>query len=409
MRSATANEQKIIDAVEARRQDIIDFMQKMVQTVSLIGQEKEMGTVLYEGLKNEWGLQDIEIVEKKPDHPNVVARIKGQEEGPNFIFNGHIDVMHPGSEETWPLPPFSGAIIDHKLHGRGSVDMKCGTVGSFLAGAIFKDLQIPFRGQVIFTGVCDEQTCGEYGILYLLESGYLKKEHPDDMGLNCEPTTFDKIEIATKGVMRADITVHGKSAFGARPWLGVNAIDKANKLIHKINELEKQIWEKKHPMLNPPTVMVAMIEGGQATNIVPDYCKLWVTRRLLPGEKKADCIKEYEDILAQLKAEDPEFDATLHIWDGYRPPAEVDKDEPVVKAVQKAHALVKGEPLPVASSEGGTDASHVVDQLQIPMPVYGPGEESLIGTVQECIDLDDIVDAVKVYALTIYYTMGLQA
>lgn len=124
----------------------------------------------------------------------------------------------------------------------------------------------------------------------------------------------------------------------------------------------------------------------------------------VPGETKEECLKEFQDIFDQLKKEDPEFEATLNIRDGFRPPAEVSKDTVVCQAVAKAHKLIRGEDLIFASSEGGTDASHVVDQLQIPMPVYGPGEESLIGTVQECIDLDDIVDAVKVYALTIYYT-----
>ena len=403
-----ATEQKIVDAVEAKRQDIIDFFQKMVQFPSLPGEEKEMGDALLQGMKD-WGLTDVEIVEKEPGHPNVLARLHGTEDGPNFIFNGHMDVIHPGSEETWTDPPFSGKIKDGWIYGRGTVDMKAGTISSFLAGAIFNQLQIPIRGNVLFTAVCDEEICGERGILYLLEAGYIKKQREDDMGLNCEPTNFKEIAIATKGLLKVDITVHGKSAFGARPWLGINAIDKANKLIHKIRDLNETLKSIRHPILNPPSIMVAIIEGGQATNIVPDYCKVTVTRRLLPGETKEECLKEFQDIFDQLKKEDPEFEATLNIRDGFRPPAEVSKDTVVCQAVAKAHKLIRGEDLAFVGSEGGTDASHVVNQIKLPMPVYGPGEDHRIGMIDECIKLDDVVDAVKVYALTIYYTMGLQA
>ena len=398
-------EQRIIDAVEAKRQDIIDFFQKMVQFPSLPGEEKEMGDALYQGLKD-WGMEDVTIVEKEPGHPNILARIKGVADGPNFTFNGHLDVIHPGSYDRWTDPPFSGRIKDGKIYGRGTVDMKAGTISSALACAILNQLQIPLYGNVLFTGVCDEEICGERGILYLLEAGYIKKFREDDIGLNCEPTNFKEIEIATKGVLRADVTFHGKSAFGARPWLGINAIGKAVKFIGKIDELSERIWQKKHRLLNPPTILVAMIEGGSATNIVPDSCKVTVTRRLLPGETKEECVQDYQDILAALRKQDPEFKATLHVWKGFRPPAEVSENTLVVQAVTKAHKLIRQADLLITGSEGGTDASHVVAQIGLPMPVYGPGEECRVGAVDECIELDDLIDAVKVYALTVYYALG---
>lgn len=400
-------EQKILDAVEAKRQDIIDFFQKTVQIPSLPGEEKELGDFLVQEMRK-WGIEDIGLVEKEPGHPNVLARIHGVEDGPNFIFNGHLDVIHPGDPATWSDAPFSGKIKDGRIYGRGSVDMKGGTMSSFMAGAIVKQLGIPLKGNVLLTAVCDEEICGERGILYLLEEGYIKKQREDDIGLNCEPTDLNRIVVANKGVLRADVTFHGKSAHGARPWMGANAIEMAVDFIMKVRELADKIGKQTHPLVQPPTILIALIEGGSATNLVPDTCKVTLTRRLLPCENKEQAIKDYEDILAELAAKDPNFKADLHIWKGFRPPVEVPTDTKVVQVVKKAHQLVRGEDLPFRGGEGGTDASHVVHMTGLPMPVYGPGDVTMTGCVDENVPIDDVVDAVKVYALAIYYALGLE-
>ncbi len=76
--------------------------------------------------------------------------------------------------------------------------------------------QLPIRGRVVFTGVCDGLVCGDQGILYLLKEGVIRKEHPEDFGINCEPTHLEEMNMATKGVMRADVTVIGGCIRGKR-------------------------------------------------------------------------------------------------------------------------------------------------------------------------------------------------
>ena len=82
-------------------------------------------------------------------------------------------------------------------------------------------------------------------------------------------------------------------------------------------------------------------------------------------------------------------------------------DTPVAAAVARALKLVTGKDLALTGSEGGTDASHVVAQTGIPMPVFGPGDHRLLGTVDECVPLDDFINAIKIYALTVYYMLGI--
>lgn len=401
-------EQRIINAVDASFDDLVDFFRQLIQCRSFSGQEAEVADLLVEGLRLR-GWNDVEIVRVSPEHPNVLARVKGAEDGPTYIFNGHLDVIPPQDADRWPHQPFAGVIEDGKLYGRGTVDMKSGTFSSFFAGLIFQSLDIPIRGEVLFTGVCDELINGDNGVLYLIKEGYIKRYRPDDFGINCEPTNILEMNIATKGVYRVDITVLGKGAFNARPYLGVSAIDKASKLIQAIIELDGRIrGTMTHPLLEPRSVCVAMISGGEASNTVPDKCKLTVTRRMYPCETQQQCYQDYVDILECLSMEDPEFRAEILEWDNCRPPAEVPCDLPIIDAFRRAQKLVTGKDLLLTGSEGGTDASHVVALTGIPMPVYGPGDYKLLGTPNECVSIEDFLNAVKIYALTIYYTLGME-
>lgn len=403
-------ERRIIEEVDKHKNDFVNFFQKLVQVPSFTGQEKDVADVLIKGMKKR-GFQDIEIVERIPGHPNVLGHIKGVEEGPTYTFNGHMDLLPPQREDQWTHPPFSAHIEDGKIYGRGTVDMKAGTFGSFFAGIVINNLEIPLRGDVLFTGVCDEEICGVNGMTYLIKEGYVKKNHEDDFGMNCEPTDLTEMNMATKGVFRVDIKVQGKGAFGARPYLGISAINKAAKLVEAIMKLNDRIGNDeslKHSLLEPPSVLVTLIKGGEASNLVPDACTLTVTRRMHPSETREGCMKDYQNIIDQLHSEDPEFKAEVHPWDNFRPPVELPLDLPVVDAYRRALKLVTGKDMVLTGSEGGTDASLVVYHTRIPMPVYGPGDYKLLGMVDEYVEIEDFINAIKIYALTIYYTLGIK-
>lgn len=401
-------ERLIIESVENRKEDFIEFFKSLIQIPSFTGKEKEVADALVKGMMAR-GFNDIEIIERLPEHPNVLAHIKGIEEGPTYTFNGHLDILPPQNNDQWPHPPFSGHIEDGKIYGRGTVDMKAGTFSSFFAGLVIKDLGIPLKGNVLFTAVCDEEICGKNGMLHLIKEGYVKKNHEDDFGINCEPTDLIEMNMVTKGVLRVDIKVQGKGAFGARPYLGISAINKANKLIEAIMQLNGRINKEeslRHPLLEPASVMVTLINGGEASNLVPDSCTMTVTRRMLPCESMEDCLKDYKDIIERLNFDDPDFKAEIYPWENFRPPVELPLDLPIVDAMRKAQMLVKGEDIMLTGSEGGTDASLVVYYTGIPMPVYGPGNYKLLGTVNEHVTINDFLNAIKIYALSIYYMLG---
>ena len=176
-------EEKIIQAVETRRDDLIEFYRSLLRCKSFTGREQEVAQKLVDGMKAR-GFTDIDIVARTPDRPNVIGYYRGTEDGPTCTFNGHLDVLPPQEGTEWIHDPFAADMEDGNIYGRGTVDMKSGTFGSFFAGLILNDLKLPIRGKVMFTGVCDELICGKDGILYLLECGCIRKTHPEDFGIN---------------------------------------------------------------------------------------------------------------------------------------------------------------------------------------------------------------------------------
>ena len=164
----TDMERRIIAAVDEQKDDLIAFFRELLQCRSFTGKEQEVAAKLIGGLRAR-GMAEVELVERTPGRPNVLAYYRGAEEGPTCTFNGHLDVLPPQDYASWDHPPFAADMEDGRIYGRGTVDMKTGTFSSFFAGLILQQLKVPIRGQVLFTGVCDELVCCNVCILYLFE------------------------------------------------------------------------------------------------------------------------------------------------------------------------------------------------------------------------------------------------
>ena len=116
--------------------------------------------------------------------PNVVGVLKGTGGGRSLILNGHIDVVPAGDRSKWTDDPFSGAVKDGKVFGRGTTDMKGGNVSMLLAMEALIRSGIRLKGDVIFHSVIEEET-GGVGTLATVLRGYRA-----DAALIPEPTNM---------------------------------------------------------------------------------------------------------------------------------------------------------------------------------------------------------------------------
>ena len=96
---------------------------------------------------------------------NVVARREGNRPGECVHFNSHIDVVEVG--RGWTTDPFGGALIDGKIYGRGTCDMKGGLAASIIAAEAFLAVTPEFAGAIEISGTADEESGGFGGVAYL--------------------------------------------------------------------------------------------------------------------------------------------------------------------------------------------------------------------------------------------------
>ncbi len=345
------------------------------------------------------------IVETAPGRPSVVARLAGAGGGPTLLFNGHMDVQPPGHQ--WTRDPFAAVVEGRRLYGQGAMDMKAGLTAIVFAVDSLQRAGRRLAGDVVVTAVADEVCGGHLGTGHLVAEGLVRA----DMAVVCEPTG-DTVRVAHRGALWLEIEVAGKSAHGGRPWLGVNAVSKAARIIAAIeDELVPSLKDRIHPLLPAPTINIGMIEGGTKVNLVADRAVIRVDRRMVPGEDADAAEAEIADLCAALRAADAEdwsveVRRIMHVT-----PGEIDPEAPIVRACQAAHRKVTGE----IGSTAGFEDTHFLLDAGIPTAMYGPYRRTKpnedphftnLGMADESVDLDDVARAVRIYAQLMIDLLG---
>jgi acetylornithine deacetylase len=258
----------------------------------------------------------VQLLEPEPNRMTAVATVKGTGGGRSLMLNGHIDTVGvDGMPE-----PFSGAIRDGKLYGRGSYDMK-GSVAACIA-ALLAIADAPPRGDVVLAAVADE----EYGSLGTTD---LLRHVRTDAAIVTEPTALD-ICLAHKGYLWIEVETKGRAAHGSRYELGIDANMRMGRFLARLDLLEQELRARPpHPLVGPPSLHAAMLSGGSGLSTYAASCKLQIERRTIPGETESSVMHEFESLL------DPSMEATVRPY-FVRDPFEVSADAPIVQAAIRA-------------------------------------------------------------------------
>jgi acetylornithine deacetylase len=339
------------------------------------------------------------VQEIAPGRPNILVRLEGQHPGPHLIFNGHTDVVPPGT--GWTVEPYGAHVRDGRLYGRGSADMK-GGIAAMVEAALTVHQTTSFRGAITLAMVADEEEGGG-GTRYAVEHGLR-----GDWAIIPEPTDLRPV-IAHKGDFNFYITVHGEAAHGSVPERGVNAIYAAGRLLTAIQDLNQRLSVQSHPLVGHPTVSVGTIKGGEITCMVPAECQVAVDRRLIPGERPNAVIAEMEALLDDLSRDDSQFKAEMTVPIQVLP-MEVTPDLPVVAALRNATRRVVGEDPGFSGWSATCDASILAQEGNTPTVIFGPGS---IGHAahrpDESVGITELVHCAEIYVLTILELLGHSA
>ena len=330
-------------------------------------------------------------VEAAPGRLSLVAQLAhpdGPRPGrPRLIVNGHLDVV-PVNAAAWTRDPFDPQVVEGRLYGRGSADMKGGIAAAICALDTLDRSGIAPGCDITFHLVADEERGGRLGTQALLERGLIS----GDACLVPEPTDLE-LCVAERGLWQGRVYVTGTPAHGSRPRDGVSAIEHAARLVLALHAAD--FGGEGHPLLGRPTANVGTIEGGSALNTVAETCVFGVDRRVLPGSTAESTQAEIERKIELADVEGLRYRLEL---DTFGEASEMAPDDPWVKLVGDAVARSTGTTPSVIGMTFTTDARFVRNQAGIPTVVCGPGRIDQAHGDDEYVAVDRLVDATAAFA-----------
>ncbi len=377
------------------KDETISLLQKLIRIPSPTGEEKTVANFIYDLLKS-WSFK-TEIFDFLPNRPEVMSFLEGSEARPTLILNGHLDHVPPGDLEDWSYDPYEGRVVAGRIYGRGAADMKGGLTAMIIAAKALKDSGIKLKGDLILTFAVGEEI-GEWGTKHIVVDKGIK----GDWGIVTEPTVFRgkfRVAVAEKGVAWFRITIKGRASHASQPGLGVNAISKAGKIIAELEKYNSRLASKKHNLIGASTSSITIIEGGFKENVIPDQCKIIIDRRIIPGEKLDEVKKEIADILKKLKRKDSKINSSVELTRSFEA-GEIQSNAEIVKIVRKNLKKACGHDSKPWGTPYGTDARNLINDASIPTIVFGPGDISHCHCVNEYVNLNEVINATKVIALT---------
>ncbi len=325
---------------------------------------------------------------------NVYATFKGKREK-SILFNGHVDTLPPENEGAWSFPMLEPFVRDGNIYGMGVCDMKAGLIAPAMALKLLKDAGIGLPCTVVLTSVADEEGGGNGSIVAAM--GGLKA----DAAVVCEPTTRELI-LAHMGFIFFEVEVPGVSVHSGIKVDGVNAIEKAYKLMGAIDELEHRwLLTYKHPLLPPPSSNVGVIKGGEAGSTVPEYCSFKTCVHYHPRTMSYDSVvQEYTDAInlccdgdAFLRKHRPKV--SIYQSGG---PFEMDPAHPLVNCFTGAYEKLFGRPVDIVGSPAGCDSRTWSKIAGCPTIQYGPGALHQSHAADEYVATEDYLDSILMYA-----------
>ncbi len=430
---------------QAVRDEVTGHLQALIRidTTNPPGNETEAARYI-EGVLAREGLPSI-VVESAPGRGNVLATLKGSDGEPLMLL-GHTDVVAV-EPIHWTHPPFSGALVDGYVWGRGALDMKNMVAAELMVFLLLKREGIALCRDVIFAATADEEAGkGNHGPGWIIDhrpelwrARYIITEGGGH-DLSIGNQRFYTVQTGQKGLCRLRLIARGTPGHGSMPHAD-NAIVKLSKAVAGLQgaELPVHISQSVRRMVEEiarslpegeaaawldllddqtsaealaaldvdeefrrelgamlrNTASLTMLQAGSKINVIPAEATAWIDGRLAPGQSQASFVEELRVLIG---------DEVEVVVDQYTPPLEAAADSPlyaaIVEVMQSGDEEVGLLPYLLPA---GTDAKHIVPRRP-DTQIYGfmpyrqkPGEEEmkLIHGHDERTSIDELLFATQ--------------
>jgi succinyl-diaminopimelate desuccinylase len=360
--------------------DAISLTQKLISFNSVDPPGNEALIAKYTGgLLSENGFR-TEYIDYDKNRSHLIARKGSNLENAAVVFSGHMDTV-PLGELPWSADPFSGKLIDDKIYGRGSSDMKGGIAAMVLAAIQSAEINPDISLCIILTAG-EESGC--QGAVQLLS----KYTDPcKAKGIIIGEPTANIPAIGHKGGLYLNVIAKGKTAHSSMPHLGDNAIYKAAEGVLKVKEYI--FHEKADPVLGIPTLNVGKFRGGINLNSVPDHAEFTMDIRTTTETDHLNLLQDLRNLLGNELTIETIVDL---------PAVSSDVKSPFVQMVYSVCGISFENKGFVKTMPYLTDGAVLQSAFKDgPVVILGPGQPEMAHQRDEYCYIRNIEEAVKIY------------
>lgn len=419
LQTATRIEPRVTDLLASRRDELVDLAATLIgfdtraSTHGEVGgEESALQALLADRLRAAGFAVDLFEPLDLRGRPQLIARAIGRGDGRSLLLNGHVDVVSVEPRSAWATDPFRARVRDGRLIGRGACDMKGGVAAMILAAEALAELEVPLSGDLIVNTVTDEESTGA-GTLACIARGLRA-----DGCLVPEPTS-GHVWLGARGAMLAEVEVHGRAGHTGLArgdeldGPGVGAIEAIGPVLAAVAQLREEWWRSRAPGESPGWIVPTHIAGGEWIVTHPESCR--VQLHVTFSAEQADAggwggpvRSEIEERIRVVAHADPwlaSHPPTVR-WSVEVPAVAVDAGDPIVgTALGSAAAL--GHDAGIATRTTWLDTASLT-RAGTPAIGFGPGDVEVAHTVDESVDVDELVRAAQLLAVTAMRFCGVE-
>lgn len=355
-----------------------------------------------------WRL-DLAALRRDPDFPGTeaprtegygVVGVLGPEGVPALALQGHVDVVPPGDLTSWEgADPWSGAIRDGAVHGRGACDMKGGlAVNLAVAHALAASGLRLARPFAVHAVVSEED--GGLGAFATLRRG-----HRAEAAVITEPTS-GQVVVANAGALTFRLTVRGLATHGSTRHVGRSAFELFLPLHAAIADLERERNAAPDTLFDgnplPYPISVGTVRTGEWASSVPDLLVAEGRLGVLLDEAPEDARAALERVVTEVCATDPWLrDHPVQVdWPGGQfASGRIDVTHPLVGEVRDAVRATSGRDVGLTAAPYGSDLRLYSGLGGIPTLHHGPGDVRLAHGPREQVDVTDLLSTARALAV----------
>lgn len=367
----------------------LDWTQQLVAVPSVTGTSAVHDVLaLVQDLLARHARCEVQIFGEDSDHPVLLAHAGAGRSQSSLLLSGHVDVVPPAGMTD----PWKSSLVDGRLTGRGSTDMKSGA--ACCLAAFSQASQEDLSGDLWLLLTTDEETSAA-GVREALSRADAPRP---SLALIAEPTSLH-IENAHPGECWIEVQFHGRSAHSSRPHLGINAVEAAAEFVHAARKALPELL-KGASGTGKTVSSIDRFECGSAINVVPELATVVIDFRYEAGETAALQLERVRSILKECQAQSDFPPVTIGAAIiGDWPPLNTDLTQPVAQAAVQALEDSLGAKVATSPMSGWGEGGFM-QHFGIPAFYFGPGDGKLAHTPHETVSVEHIRQAAPaIYAV----------